>query len=114
MRSKLIRAGRASLSKLMLPMASPIASALSRFVPGNQAYPAFARHGYHLLRKHYYLPIPDDEDLEQPCLHRPAPLVGIDLNEAGALELSRTVIASYDEEFRRAFPLHPTADPKQF
>ncbi len=107
----LLRPIKKGLSRLMLGLSSPFARALSLLVPGNAAYSAFARHGFHLLRKHYYAPIPDEQELADPLVKEPTALVGIDLNESGALRLLRDVVAGYQEEFRQAFPLHqPTQE----
>jgi hypothetical protein len=97
------------LGRVMLRLASPFARALSRLVPGNAAYEAFARQGYHLLRKHYYLPIPDEQDLQDPLVNEASDLVGVDLNEAAALDFTRSVCVKYREEFRRSFPVHGPA-----
>ena len=102
------------LSRAMLRLASPFARLLSRCVPENLAYPAFARHGYHLLRKHYYLPIPDEEDLAGPLVQQPSAMVGVDLNDAGALALLDDVIVKYQAEFQRSFPLHAASAANGF
>jgi len=95
-------------------IAEACASILSRCVPGNAAYEAFSRYGYHLLRKHYYLPIPDEQDLADPLVKEPSALVGVDMNEDGALDLLRNVVARYKDEFQKAFPLHAPANGQGF
>jgi hypothetical protein len=77
---------------------------LSRYVPGDEAYGIFERRGYHLLRKNFYLPIPEREDLGPEFYRAESELVGIDLNETEALELLRTVFARHAPEFRDRFP----------
>jgi hypothetical protein len=74
----------------------------------------FAKHGFHLLRKHYYLPIPDEADLAGDFWDRCSDLVGLDMNDRAALELLGSVFARYMDEFRACFPTYQTSDPKQF
>src|SRR5262245_10111381 len=111
MRTKLLRAGRASMSRVMLGMASPIASAVKWFGPGNAAYPYFARHGFHLIRKNFYLPIPEEGDLDDL---KPAEPVGMDMNESGSLELLRQVFPPYCTEFRELFPVEKAKGAEGF
>ncbi len=101
------------MGQILLRAAPLYAAALNRFVPGNQAYDSFARHGFHLLRKHFYLPIPDETDLNDPMLKDSSDLVGIDMNEQEALTFLREVFPKYQTEFRQAFPLHkPEGDDR--
>ncbi len=101
----LLKAVRDGMGRLLVRTAPLYASALNRLVPGNTAYDGFARHGFHLLRQHYYLPIPDETDLNDPMLKRSSDLVGIDMNEARALEWLQQTFAKYQHEFREAFPI---------
>lgn len=87
-----------------------IASAMSRSLPGNSAYPVFSRHGFHLLRKHYYLPLPDADDLTETA---PSELIGLQIDADRAFELVETVFNRYKSEFN-AFPAEKTDDPSQF
>ncbi|GIW80688.1 MAG: hypothetical protein KatS3mg105_2495 [Gemmatales bacterium] len=114
MKAVIKRFSRSSVERLLLWLASPIAAAFDRFITGNAAYGAFSRHGFHLLRKHYYLPIPDKEDLNDRSQREPAELVGIDMNDAAALNLLHGMVAEANIEFRRLFPLHATDDPSHF
>jgi hypothetical protein len=108
MMRRLLKAVRARLARAALRYVVPrFAAALNRLAPGNQAYDIFARHGFHLLRKHYYLPIPDETDLNDPLVKQPSDLVGVDLNEGKALEFLRLVCVPYQAEFRDSFPVHP-------
>lgn len=67
----------------------------------------FARRGFHLLQKHFYLPIPDENDLGDGFFDRLSEMPGVDMNVAAALSLLQTVIPPYLEEFRAQVPLHP-------
>lgn len=89
------------------------ARALSRWpAPGAEqaVRAAFAGSGFHFLKKHYYLPIPDEADLSggfQECL---SDLPGVAVNDRGALDLLETVFPRYMDEFRAAVPLGPPAE----
>ncbi len=85
-------------------------SALSWRVADNDAYLVFAKHGYYLLRQHYYLPIPDESDLTYA---KETDLVGIDIDERVAFDLLDRVVATYKSEFN-ALPTHRSEDPTQF
>jgi hypothetical protein len=106
MKRMILKAIRDCMGRVVLRLASPFAAALNHLVTGNQAYDAFARHGFHLLRKHYYLPIPDETDLNDPLVKNDSELVGIDMNEAQALEFLDSIYLRYQAEFRQSFPLH--------
>jgi len=106
MKRRILKAVRDCLGRVMLRLASPFAAALNKLVPGNQAADHFARHGFHLLRKHYYLPIPDETDLSDPLNKDASDLVGIDMNEPKAFEFLNEIFPKYRAEFRNAFPLH--------
>src|SRR5205807_789891 len=93
--------------KFCLPVLS---RAVALLVPGNDAYGAFSKHGYHLLRKHFYLPIPDEADLT--CT-RPSDLVGLEMNDEVALGILRDIVSHYNDEFNR-FPIESTADSTQY
>jgi Methyltransferase domain len=114
MKNRILTALRDRLGRILLRAAPLYAAALNRFVPGNQAYDAFARHGFHLLRKHYYLPIPDEADLNDPMLKDASDLVGIDMNEARAFEFLREIYPKYQAEFQSCFPLHRQEGKEEF
>jgi hypothetical protein len=111
---RVLKALRDCMGRVLLRAAPLYAAALNRFVPGNQAYDGFARHGFHLLRQHYYLPIPDQTDLNDPMLKDSTDLVGIDMNESKALEFLHDVFPKYQAEFRDAFPIHPQEGKQGF
>jgi predicted O-methyltransferase YrrM len=89
---------------------SPLAWLLSKLYPNDTLYSRFSQHGWILLRRHYYLPFPDDEDL---TFVRDTELVGVDMNDAGCLELLDTIVTRYMEEFKQ-FSVQDTGDPQQF
>ena len=69
------------------------------------------RHGVHILRKHYYSPIPVDEDFGPGFWDSESTMVGVDMGEERALALMRDVFPRYLREFRRNFPIDkPTND----
>ena len=85
-----------------------------KVLPDNVAYPVFARHGFHLLRKHYYLPVPEPDDLPPDYFQRHSEMVGVPIDDQTCLEIMATV-ARYMEEFRQRFPVERwTSDPRQF
>lgn len=99
---------------LILPLAVIIAACL-RLVPGNTMYSIFYRNGFHLLRKHYYLPIPQEADLNSKFWEKRSELVGLEMNDTYAIGLLDSVFPLYLDEFRRSFPIHKSSpDPMQF
>lgn len=100
-------------SVLALPTARFLATILAH-MPGNPAHDIFYRHGFHLLRKHYYVPIPDDADVANGFWDKQSDLVGLDMNDDGALDLLDNIFPRYMGEFRARFPLNCANNPKQF
>jgi hypothetical protein len=102
----------------MTPLIFPIAVLTAvglKFVPGNAAYSIFYKNGFHLLRKHYYLPIPEEDDLSNAFWERRSELVGLEMNDEFALGLLHNVFPLYLDEFRESFPTHKSSsDPAQF
>src|SRR5258706_12868377 len=79
-----------------------------------RAHDILSDHGFHLLKKHYYLPIPEKGDLDEAVWSRQSDLCGLALNTDLYLSLLDDVFPRYLEEFRRLFPLHAPADGKGF
>jgi predicted O-methyltransferase YrrM len=77
--------------------------------PGNPLHDIFYRHGLHLLRKHFYLPIPDDTDRLDDFWGKPSAMPGVDTNDAVALDLIERVLPPYLKEFRDRFPIRRRA-----
>ena len=65
-------------------------------------FKVFYKAGFYFLRRHYYLPIPDD-DLKYL---RNSELVGINMNDEFQLRFTENVILKYKTEFL-SFPLYP-------
>jgi len=83
------------------------AAALRRnLVPDDAAHAIFAKSGFHLLRKSFYLPIPEPDDLSCEYWEGESAMVGVEVNEEGALALLDGPVARYMDEFRETFPLH--------
>jgi predicted O-methyltransferase YrrM len=70
----------------------------------------FYERGFHFLRRSYYLPIPEAEDLGYQAQ---TALVGIDMNDKAQLAFLDEVPMKYKEEFD-SFPLYETDDPRRF
>ncbi len=102
------------IQPLILKVSGLIAIGLYRYVPDNAAHKVFSKHGFHLLRKHFYLPIPDSADLNEQFWQTRSQLVGIEMNDPAALDLLQNIFPLYAEEFRGLFPIHQSSDPTQF
>ena len=99
--------------RFILPISNWVAFVLSE-IKGNPAHDIFYSHGFHLLRKHFYLPIPDDSDVADGFWEKRSELVGVDMNESFAKKLLVDVFPNYMEEFRSKFPIYAPDDPRQF
>jgi hypothetical protein len=73
--------------------------------PGHPCHDVFYRHGFHLLRKHFYLPVPDDTDRLDQFWAKPSEMVGVDTNDAMGLEVMEQICPKYLPEFRASFPI---------
>jgi len=115
------RIKRVLLKRLIIPLierhilrfADIVASILAKR-QGNPAHDIFYQQGFHLLRKHYYLPLPEEEDVTNGFWEKTSDLIGIDINAPFALNLLKDVFPLYMNEFRSKFPLHATDNPLQF
>jgi len=95
-------------------LAARLLATILAYIPGNPAHDIFYLHGFHLLRKHYYVPIPDDADVANGFWDKQSDLVGLDMNDKGALDLLDNVFPRYMVEFRARFPLKCAGDPRRF
>lgn len=89
---------------LVLPLARIAAFGIQRDSLDDAAHKIFFENGFHLFRKHFYLPIPDQAELANSSAE--TSLVGIEMNDEYALGLLGNVFPPYTEEFRKIFPLH--------
>ena len=85
-----------------------------RDLPGNPFTQLFDEAGFHLLRKHYYVPLPELSDIAPGDWSKPSRMAGVDMNAPAALELMDTVLPPYLAEFRARFPIHAPPDKKGF
>jgi len=67
-------------------------------------FPVWQSLGFHVTRNHYYEPIPDTRTLRDELWQRRSDLVGVDMREAGQLELLSMFASRYKDEYDR-FPL---------
>jgi len=82
--------------------------------PESRCHDAFYRHGFHLLPKHFYLPIPDDTDQLEKFWETPSEMIGVDVNESAAIEVMEKIAPCYLSEFRAKFPVDGPLDPPGF
>jgi len=85
-----------------------------RDVPGNRYHTLFDEAGFHLLRKHFYVPLPEMSEIKPEDWTTPSPLAGVDMNEAAAHELMDVILPPYLAEFRNRFPIHAAPDQQGF
>ena len=85
-----------------------------RDLPGNAFHALFDSAGFHLLRKHFYVPLPEMNEIKPEDWTTPSPLTGVDMNEAAAHELMDVVLPPYLAEFRNRFPIHAGPDQQGF
>ena len=78
-----------------------VAKSISRLVRANDAYEVFSRNGLHLLRKSFYTPIPEAEDLTDVFWNSVSEMVGISIDEGKSKEFIENHVVPFNEEFRR-------------
>lgn len=76
-----------------------LAVLVDKACPRNSGYHAFSRRGLHLLRHHFYLPLPDAEDLSPDFLESRSELVGLDLSADRMWHLAENELRPYFDEF---------------
>ena len=62
-----------------------------------QIFPGWERHGFHVTPVHFYQPIPDTQSLPETLWTRPSELVGINMNDAGQLDLAAKTFSNIQE-----------------
>jgi len=91
-----------------------MAGTISKLCPGNTAFDAFKAEGFFLLRDHFYLPLPDYDDLTEEYYSSRSALVGLELDAQAMWTLAEDSLAPYNAEFRE-FPVHcPSPDYRGF
>ena len=75
-------------------LAEELASRLEG-MPGNPLHDVFYRRGFHLLRKHFYLPIPDDTDRLDYFWGKPSALPGLDMNDDVPLRMMKQHLPAF-------------------
>lgn len=105
-----LKVRRIIFDKILTPILSLLVWFLSRIFPGNILAPIFLQYGFVLLRSHYYLPIPDKDDLD---FKKKTELVGVDINEKSALNLLKRVVSRYKAEFND-FPVDHSEKPEDY
>lgn len=106
-----------SASPLSAFSTNALAEEVARRIQNEQGHPChdiFYQHGFHLLRKHFYLPVPDDTDELDDFWGKPSEMVGIDPNEPLALEVLNQICPPYMQEFRDRFPIDGPLNPPDF
>lgn len=91
------------VKKFTLPFADMVASQLA-LSENNIAQFIFERHGWDLIRRHYYSPIPDPADLPDDYWSRLSEMPGVDMNDPACLDLMNAIVAPRMDEFRERFP----------
>ncbi|GMU43179.1 MAG: class I SAM-dependent methyltransferase [Xanthomonadales bacterium] len=86
------------------------AGAFDRVKPGQEVLRAFDEHDYVLLRRHYYLPLPDAKDLAS---QRETELIGCNFDADACLAFHTEHVARYDPEFR-ALPATSPPSPADY
>lgn len=71
------------------------------------------RHGLHITPNHYYQPIPDTARLRDDLWSRRSDLPGLDMNEAGQVELLSRFQSAFRQEYD-SLPRQPTGNPHDF
>jgi hypothetical protein len=82
--------------------------------PGSPFHDVFYHHGFHLLRKHFYLPIPDDTDHLDQFWDKSSEMAGVNISDALALEVMEQICPKYLPEFRARFPIEGPLQPPGF
>lgn len=88
-----------------LPILAILAKVISFFVRDNEAFNIFSKYDLYLLRKHYYVPIPEKEDCTEEFWNSDSKLVGITIDEEKILSYMETELVRYNEEFS-SYPIN--------
>ena len=69
--------------------------------------------GFHLTPVHFYQPLPDTQSLPEDLWQKPSALKGLEMNDAGQLNLLCKVFPQYRAEYEK-LPLKPTDCAHEF
>lgn len=96
-------------------LASTILAPIQRRLIGRMlgGFSFWQRRGVHVVPNHFYQPIPDTRTLPEELWSRPSEMPGVEMNEAGQLELLELFAARYKSEYD-ALPRERTAVPHQY
>lgn len=76
-------------------------------------FPIWQKLGFHVTPNHFYFPVPDTSQMRPSMWEHPSEMVGVDMNEAGQLELLELFARKYKSEYG-LFPREKTAVPHQY
>ncbi len=99
---------------LTMSLVKLAAAGVKRYSLDDEAFELFRQRGFYLLREHFYLPIPDAAELSDQFWYAQSELVGLDMNDGGALEFLDNVFPRYNEEFRKTFQIHDVPGSEAF
>jgi hypothetical protein len=88
----------------------PICLKLPQF---GHIFPLWERCGFHVTPVHFYEPIPEIQALPETIWNEPSKLTGINMNDAGQLQLLREQFPKYRNEYEQ-FPIDPTGEVGRF
>jgi predicted O-methyltransferase YrrM len=88
-----------------------VVDSVSRVFP-KVAWNSWEKKGYHVIRIHYYQPIPDTSTLTDDLWNKESELAGVDMNEDYQIELLNNAFPRFKEEC--VFPKKPTNIPHEY
>lgn len=97
-RIELINKIKLILYRFFKPVIHIAAFIIKTFDISNISFNIFERKGFFLLRKHYYLPIPNDSDIEH---EKESKLVGISIDVKASLKFLEKTVTKYKPEFNK-------------
>lgn len=70
------------------------------------SFEKWQKYGYHVMRVHYYSPVPDTSSIPEKVFSRVSELPGINMNEESQLDFLKKIASKYRMEYD-AFPASP-------
>lgn len=95
-------------------LAGLVARILRRFAHDPRYFDLWQEHGFHVLPLSFYSPVPDTRELPHRLFETVSALAGLDMNEAGQLELLSTIQRSFFGEYGKFASRGPESRPEQF